>query len=272
MFDGKPITHSAVFKGKVKTYNSVFNKIDKILVPTEFSKNIFDWLGGTKAEVLPLYYDENIFKSIPELKSYQTQPFVFLSVSRNTTRKNLGNLLVGFKQFLDQGYNAHLRLRTELEVHDSTSFNLQGLAHSLRLGKHITADRFHPAIGHRQADLVMSYNTSDCGIYASTREGFCMPALESMACGIPVVITEKTAMDSWVPEEMTRVHSSATFVNALASTEEVIATPDDIELAMTVAYNRYYGKTNHREEIRKAVEPMRLSLFLKRLDKILQEL
>jgi len=78
---------------------------------------------------------------------------------------------------------------------DSQGYNLDAVRKSLDI-KDITL--FPPptemVIGISRETMVQMYNSLDVFLLPSKGEGFCLPAAEAQACGVPVIISDNTAL------------------------------------------------------------------------------
>ncbi len=145
---------------------------DDLLALSSFQKNTFVAHGvdPRKIVVVPLGVDSDLFK--PDPRDSQSGIFRVLFVGQITQRKGLSYLLDGFK-------GASIP-RSELlfagkRVHASTWRTTPGFRH----------------IDHRARwDLPDIYRSSDVFVLPSLVEGFGLTALEAMASGLPVIVSE----------------------------------------------------------------------------------
>lgn len=227
MFDGLHLSNFVFVSGKYFSIEEMFSPIDKIITPTMFSYNQFidNSIPSSKIDILPLYFDEYSYMPLDIPKGTQ---FIIQNVARNTYRKNIGNLILAINEL--KKYDIVLRLRTELRTPDPTSIDIIGMLKKMKLENHILFEQYSPLVNTNEDDLIISYNTIHLGVYPSAREGWGMPCLETMACGTPIIVTEKTAMDSWVPSEMPRFKSSGSIVSGgFTSTEEIVTHEEIID-------------------------------------------
>src|SRR5262249_708299 len=86
----------------------------------------------------------------------------------------------------------------------------QGLGGKIR---ELQQDRQSPSIVYLDKDLTdleiaQLYNACDCLVHPYRGEGFGLPVLEAMACGLPVIVTAGGATDDFVDEQTGYVISS----------------------------------------------------------------
>ena len=219
MFDALHLTDSMFFAGGPKKIFDVFDSYDKIIVPTKLSDSIFA-KNNIYTEICPLWFNENIFQYSNIIK---TNKPTFLTVARNTERKNLGNLLFAIRDLQTAKSNVTFRFRTEFRLYDGTSIDLPGLVSNLGLSSdYISFDRFNPVEGYEESSLIYSYNYSDYGIYPSIREGWALPPLEALACGKPVFVPDNGVMNEWVPDYLPRIKSNGCNISGGFTSEEPI--------------------------------------------------
>jgi len=111
-------------------------------------------------------------------------PF-FLYVGRPSSRRNLPNLFAAFGALKNERRLPHklLLIGTGLE-----GISLDPIIDGLGLGSHIVRV---PHADH--ADIALAYNAGEMLVYPSSYEGFGMPVLEAMACGMPAIALDSTA-------------------------------------------------------------------------------
>jgi len=154
------------------------NDMDEIWVPTETNKIAFE-LSGVKVPiiVIPFGFDDNIFN----IQTNNHSKFKFLCVGTYIDRKGWDILFKAFNVFLD---NRNVQLICKFDK--SNNFAEKEI-HDLiyRFDNIIVID--NNLDDSEMADL---YNNVDCFVLPTRGEGFCMTALESIACGKPVIITK----------------------------------------------------------------------------------
>ncbi len=92
--------------------------------------------------------------------------------------------------------------------------------------------------------LADSYRAADLLVIPSTHEGFCVPVMEAMACGLPVI----TARTSALPETVGGVGLSFTQADAsdLAAQVRRVLTPDHFNKELAVAAPRRVAVVSFR--------------------------
>ncbi len=154
-----------------------------ILTCSEFSKQeIIDWadIPSEKVVVVGCGVDESFTPAGDRIDL--GVPYV-LYVGNHRPHKNLPRLLAAFQQA--QG------LPTDLKLLLSGTPNPEILVEITRLG---LADRVQFAGFIQDADLPAYYRGATALLFPSLYEGFGLPPIEAMACGIPVLTANVTSL------------------------------------------------------------------------------
>jgi glycosyltransferase involved in cell wall biosynthesis len=164
-----------------------------VAVSQETSKNIRKILDieAARINVIPNAVD-SLFQPLPETdrKAFRHElnisdnTICLLNVGGNHPRKNVIAALQALKQLRQQGLNVQL-----WKVSDD--FNTAEQAF-------IAANALAPVTKHLgcldKPTLVKTYNAADIYIAPSLHEGFGITLLEAMACGLPVITSNTSAM------------------------------------------------------------------------------
>jgi glycosyltransferase involved in cell wall biosynthesis len=170
---------------------------DSIVTCTEFGKQVLVE-GGFSGEVsvIPLGVSPETFFPMPK-SSLDRVPdsiksrFVVGYVGRNQPRKQIPILVRAFADFARDKPDAFLFLHTSAE---DVGWDVVDLLsrHGLAGRAGITTGA-HPIYGVHDDALCQIYNAFDVMALPSTSEGFGLPILEAMACGVPVIATDYSA-------------------------------------------------------------------------------
>ncbi len=146
-------------------------------------------------------YKLDKWTEIPDLPIYQLKnefnnKFVYLLVGQNhRLRKKIDRLLMAFSLLLDsQQMKDKLHLHLHTQPQSNTGINLLALSSKLGIENNVS---FSYGSCSEEA-ICRLYNVSNVHVTASSSEGFGLPILESMACGIPQVTPDCTSMTELV--------------------------------------------------------------------------
>jgi len=177
--------------------------VDEVWVPTHFVKDQFidSGIPGKKIKVVPNGYDPSIFH--PEVKPMKLptdKKFKFLFVGGTIHRKGPDLLLSSYlKSFTakddvcliikDFGTNEHYLGLTHRDLIKAAQ-NTPGGAEIVYLENDMSPE-----------ELASLYKACDCLVHPYRGEGFALPVLEAMACGLPVIVTAGGATSDFVTNE-----------------------------------------------------------------------
>ena len=169
-------------------------KADRIIAVSETTRNdIVHFLGVSPDKIKVIYNGVNTaFRPITDLsllaktrERYALPPRFILYVGAIQPRKNISGLVEAYARICAEGPVSH-----DLVIAGSVSWKSEGLKE--RISALGIESRIH-FIGYvSDADLPLLYNLADQFAFPSFYEGFGLPVLEAMACGIPV-LTSKTS-------------------------------------------------------------------------------
>lgn len=171
----------------------------KIIADSEFTKkDIIERykVDEKKIEVVYLAPDES-FKKIADQNlierarlKYGIRNDYLIHVGAIHARRNIKRLLEAFQKIKEKKFDLQLVLIGGLNVKAADFYSL---IHTLDLQSEVLHLAYVP-----EEDLACLYNGAKALIYASLYEGFGLPLVEAMACGIPVIASNVSS----IPEIM----------------------------------------------------------------------
>jgi len=162
------------------------NKMDEVWTPSTFNLESFARSGVNRPiHVIPLGINPNYFN--PEIKGYRIRgPFAFLSLFEWGERKAPEILLQAFNDefrstedvvLICKAYNRDLGINISNQV---KALDLKGSG-----GKIVFS--INELVPDYQLGSI--YRSVDCFVLATRGEGWGLPIMEAMACGLPVIAT-----------------------------------------------------------------------------------
>jgi len=143
---------------------------------------------------LPHAVDGEIFKPHPKEQAQEFKKnsipgaenkFLFFWNNRNARRKQSGTLLWWFKEFLDRVGHDKASLLMHTDPKDPHGQDLNVIINDLGLTQgqvFLSTQKLPPQ------ELAKIINMCDCTINISDAEGFGLATLESLSCGVPVIV------------------------------------------------------------------------------------
>ena len=166
------------------------NAMDEIFVPSEFNRQTFARNGVQRPiTVVPLGLDPARFHPhgpAHKLEGY----FTFLSLFEWGERKAPEVLLRAFNAEFDASEKVVLLVKTD---NRDPGVNVAGQVRQMKLQDHRAPIVFLYNQTLPEAQLATLYRSADCFVLPTRGEGWGMPILEAMACGLPVIATDWSA-------------------------------------------------------------------------------
>jgi glycosyltransferase involved in cell wall biosynthesis len=180
-----------------------------ILTPSEWSKVGIMRSGAepSRVVVVPLGVDTRIYKPAPDAEREALRQklgwegFIFLNVGAGTPNKGLDLLLKAFAAVVEQYPQSRLVLKGEESVYESESLIVE-LVNELTFSD---AEKVLPRLTYigqtlSFAEMAQLYQAADAYVSPYLAEGFNMPVLEAIACGLPAICTKGGATDDFTNE------------------------------------------------------------------------
>ena len=203
IYDLIPVLYPQYFNGrKVLQVKKAFNSLspsDFVICISQSTKNDFCSLvkfDPSRAFVVPLAASESFFpckdlQLIQQVKKKYGIPSgqYILSVGTLEPRKNIKQLIISFQRIIEQEKMRDLNLvlvGAKSCIHDKL-FAASNLSHDL--GKRVILTGYIP-----DQDLTPLYSGGLVFVYPSLYEGFGLPPLEAMQCGVPVITSNTSSL------------------------------------------------------------------------------
>ncbi|GAB4443039.1 MAG: hypothetical protein OHK0015_42470 [Chloroflexi bacterium OHK40] len=222
------------------------NLMDEVWVPSRFNVETFRNSGVTRPiHVIPLGVDPDYFH--PQIKARRfSEKFTFLSVFEWGERKAPEVLLRAFCAAFTDKDDVVLVLKTDNRDGD---VNVAQQIASLNLPRNapkIVLLYNQELPGYQLGSL---YRAADCFVTATRGEGWGMPILEAMACGLPTIATAWSAQTEFLRDDLCYPVRVARLIPAVAKCPYYVgyewADPDMEHLVHQLRY-----VYEHRDEAR----------------------
>ena len=149
---------------------------------------------------IPHGVDTGLFKPIMKPKyggEYKPNAFIVGCVARNQHRKNIPRLIKGYAQFVQQNKLTpnETRLLLHMDWNDAMGWRFPHFAAQYGIEEYLmpplmgTLDAGQAIDEEAMANL---YNCMDVFVLPTAGEGFGIPSLEAMSCGVPICLTNYT--------------------------------------------------------------------------------
>ena len=193
-YDGEP---------SIPQWQSQIDNIDYGVAMSRYGQQGLKKDFGIDCTYIPHGVDTNLFKPIIKPtygKLEKPDCFIVGCVARNQHRKNLPRLVKGFAQFVKRNNLTpkDAKLILHMDWNDAMGWKFPDFADHYGIGEYLMP----PLMGvldHGQAvseeDMAQLYNCMDVFVLPTAGEGFGIPTLEAMSCGVPICATNYTT--SW---------------------------------------------------------------------------
>lgn len=240
---------------------------DEIITYTEYAKAVMKPLVSNaefkRIKVIPHGCNTTDFYPFSDAEKLKTKKeifgsedvYVFGSVNRNSTRKDLGTLILGFAMFKHTS-QANSILYLHCNPKDPAGIDIYRLCDrvGLEVGKDVIVPKdFSENKGFDISELNKIYNSFDCFITTTTSEGWGLTITEAMATKTLVICPKHTSIT-----EMT--DNGANTLNFMFSQQMVfvkdmekirhVSNPAEVSTLLGVAY----GLKNEEQELKDQVK------------------
>jgi len=174
------------------------NLMDEVWVPSHFNVDTFRQSGVTRPiHVIPLGINPAYFS--PEITGWRPKDtYTFLSVFEWGERKNPSLLIKAFNDEFSASENVTLLCKVN---NFDSSINLESEIEKLSLRSDGGRIFIAPNRILKQYELGALYRSADCFVLPTRGEGWGMPILEAMACGLPVIATHWSSQTDFMNSE-----------------------------------------------------------------------
>lgn len=174
------------------------NQMDEVWAPTDWGAEMFRASGVTRpVHVLPLGVDLETFTPGPP-RAHLADTTIFVSVFEWGQRKGWDLLLRAYRAAFRPADDVLLLLK--VDCREPALNPLRAMADALPRPAPPVGLIYNRPLGG--AELAELYRGADCFVLPSRGEGWCMPALEAMACGTPALVTAWSGPTAFMRDEV----------------------------------------------------------------------
>ena len=190
-YDGEP---------SIPQWQEQMDRIDYPVAMSRYGQIGLEKDFDKKCTYIPHGVDTGLFKPILKPR-YGKEPrpdkFIVGCVARNQHRKNIPRLIKGFAQFVQKNNLSpdEVGLILHMDWTDAMGWKFPDFAAHYGVDKYLL-DPLMGILDHGQAiseeDMAHLYNCMDVFVLPTGGEGFGIPTLEAMSCGVPICVTNYT--------------------------------------------------------------------------------
>ncbi len=192
------------FTAHRKDFINIFKNAEELWTPSNYSRNTFlnSGMEFDRVQVIPNGVDPELFKPYGEKYPLHTiKKFKLLFVGGTIFRKGIDLLLRAYTEMFTSDDDICLVIK---DMGSNTFYKERNIAEEIKKIQH-SSDA--PEIIYIDEELteeqiVSLYRACNLFVCPYRGEGFSLPTLEAMACGLPVVVTRGGATDDFVDEEV----------------------------------------------------------------------
>ena len=141
-----------------------------------------------------------------------TDTFIVGTVAKNQPRKRLDLTLQYFSQWVHTKHIADAGLWLHVAPTQEASYDLEKLGRYYGIADRIFVPEIHPTQGITEVSLARIYAVFDAYLTTTVGEGMDLPVMEAMACGVPCILPDWSALGEWAREAAWMVPCTTTAV------------------------------------------------------------
>jgi D-inositol-3-phosphate glycosyltransferase len=231
------------------------NELDLMIAYTQFGLDEMTKSGLTaKSAVIPHGFDPAVFKPMPRNAARKALGlpqdwFIVGCVNRNQPRKRQDLLIEYFAEWVkDKPENVKLYLHCAL--HD-VGWDLIQLAEFYGVADRliVTSPNLTTSQGVTREQMAQIYNAFDVQATTTIGEGWGLPTMEAMACRVPQIVPDWSALGEWPRGGVEYVACTSTQVNT-GGINTIGGVADKAQFVE--ALNRMYADDEHRLSVAEA--------------------
>lgn len=184
-----------------ETWTAACNKMDGILVPASWNKEVFRSCG-VKVPIEVVMPSIETSEKIPDL--VRTKPFKFLAVGQFIPRKNYDGLIKAYWAAFTGRDDVELTIKTyrknrSADENNEISKEINSIKSSLKLKHYPKLNVITATLS--SAEMTELHKNSNCFVLIPKAEGFGLPFAQAMAQGKPVIATGFSGQTEFMNEK-----------------------------------------------------------------------
>lgn len=168
--------------------------LDKIIVPSQWAASI---ISHKNIAVQPIGVDTNIFGYNPLDSKLHSSTYKFLHIGKYERRKSHDEIVKCFNDVFEPSDDVSLILHVNNSFCPDQTHAFKQRSLASKMGKKIMF--INGNISNQK--LAELYNSCHCYLAPSKAEGWNMPLLEALACGLPAIASDCTAHTEYCTAE-----------------------------------------------------------------------
>lgn len=218
------------------------------------------------ATVIPLGVDLEIYRPMDKLDArWKRMPkemddkFIVGNVNRNQPRKRWDLTVRYFAEWIKQFKVEDAYLCLHVAPTGDIGVDIHNLACYYGIADRVLLVEPPVFYGLSEQEMAETYNCFDVDISTTLGEGFGLTTLEAMACGVPIIAPNWSALGEWTKDAAWLVPCTSTLVNAPIGAAHVIGGVVDEQLFITALQYLYANRDvlarNGQAALERAREP-----------------
>jgi D-inositol-3-phosphate glycosyltransferase len=227
------------------------NDLTSVIVWTEFGKRELERAGcKVPISIIPLGVDLSLYYPRDRTESravfcpppVPAKPFIVGMVGRNQLRKRLDLAIESFSRWVNNPTDPITDALLYLYIGPTgdTGYDLHRLIRYYNVSGLVTISNTDIGYGLHESMMPSLYSCFDVFLSTSIAEGWCLPALEAMACGVPCVVGDAGGLASWASSSAYMAWGDTSQIigplNSFAYTVGSVPTVSDLAAALDDIY------------------------------------